>query len=207
LALSENLNNEYLLGYFLDTETTDSPCLLNVLQFADPWNYTLKIAEKAVGESRPKPVDLIETFNYLIGLQVARVSEPLAFVPDGKPHRDADGRLRVKRLRKADPGQTGSWKFQTVAGTTLAGEKTLIVWRTLTADRETDSAVLETYLQTLAINTREQVFDVLYVNGDHTLENLATTPAADEVGLSANRIFKVRMIETEFRKRMFAGAS
>ena len=206
LALSENLNNEYLLGYFLDTETADSPSLLNVLQFADPWNYTLKIAEKAVGESRPKPVDLIETFNYLIGLKVSRVSEPLAFVPDGKPQRDTDGRLRVKRLRKAEIGQPGTWTFQTVAGTTLAGEKTQIVWRTLSADRELDSAVLEAYLQTLAINTREQVFDVLYVNGDHTLENLATTPAADEAGLSANRIFKVRMIETEFRKRMFAGA-
>jgi adenine-specific DNA-methyltransferase len=199
--------SDRLLGYFLDTETADSPSLLNVLQFADPWQYTLRIAEKAVGESRPQPVDLVETFNYLIGLRVARVSEPLAFVPDGKPQRDADGRLRVKRLRKADPGQSCSWTFQTVAGTTLAGEKTLIVWRTLSDDRETDSAVLETYLQTLAINTREQVFDVLYVNGDHTLENLATTPAGEDTGQSATRVFKVRMIETEFRKRMFAGAT
>lgn len=202
LALSDSLNSEYLLGYFLDTETTDSPSLLNVMQFSNPWDYTLKIAEKAVGESRLRPVDLIETFNYLIGLKVARVSEPQAFVPDGEPRRDADGRLRVKRLRKATAGQSDACTFQTIEGVTLAGEKTLIVWRTLSSDPETDAAILDAYLQTLAINTREQVLDVLYVNGDHTLDNLATT-AAD--GLSAARVFKVRRIETEFRKRMFAG--
>ena len=202
LALSDSLNSEYLLGYFLDTETADSPSLLNVMQFSNPWDYTLKIAEKAVGESRLRPVDLIETFNYLIGLKVARVCEPQAFVPDGEPRRDADGRLRVKRLRKATVGQSGTCTFQTIEGVTLADEKTLIVWRTLSSDPETDAAILDAYLQTLAINTREQVLDVLYVNGDHTLDNLATT-AAD--GQSAARVFKVRRIETEFRKRMFAG--
>lgn len=65
--------------YFLDTETADSPSLLNTLRFDDPWNYTLKVAARAVGESRPQPVDLVETFNYLIGLKVARTGEILSF--------------------------------------------------------------------------------------------------------------------------------
>ena len=32
-----------------------------------------------LGESRPQPVDLVETFNYLIGLKVARTGEILSF--------------------------------------------------------------------------------------------------------------------------------
>jgi len=62
------LKEDYTLRYMLDVESRNS--LLNVSAFADPFNYTLKVAAGSVGESKPVKVDLVETFNYLIGLKV-----------------------------------------------------------------------------------------------------------------------------------------
>lgn len=64
------LREDYLLGYWLDIETADSPSLLNIDQFEDPFNYQLNIATGSVGAFKPTRVDLVETFNYLIGLRV-----------------------------------------------------------------------------------------------------------------------------------------
>jgi len=64
------LREDYHLGYWLGVETTDSPSLLNIEQFEDPFNYKLNIGSGSVGATKPTKVDLIETFNYLIGLTV-----------------------------------------------------------------------------------------------------------------------------------------
>jgi adenine-specific DNA-methyltransferase len=65
---------DYTLRYMLDVEARGSVSLLNVENFADPFNYQLNIATGAsVGETRPVAVDLVETFNYLLGLRVRRV--------------------------------------------------------------------------------------------------------------------------------------
>jgi adenine-specific DNA-methyltransferase len=61
-----------MLSYMMDIETEGSASLLNVNRFDDPWNYTMKIATGSAGETRTRPVDLVETFNYLIGLTVIR---------------------------------------------------------------------------------------------------------------------------------------
>lgn len=68
LKHNEALKEDYTLRYMLDVESRDS--LLNVSAFADPFSYTLKIATGSVGETRPVNVDLVETFNCLIGLKV-----------------------------------------------------------------------------------------------------------------------------------------
>ena len=65
------LREDYMLRYQLDVETRDSASLLNLAQFSNPFAYQLKIATGSVGESRPMNVDLIETFNYLLGLRVS----------------------------------------------------------------------------------------------------------------------------------------
>jgi len=62
----------YVLRYMLDVETNGSSSLLNVDRFDDPFNYTMQIATGTVGETRSVAVDLVETFNYLIGLHVRR---------------------------------------------------------------------------------------------------------------------------------------
>ena len=52
---------EYLIRYMLDLESRDS--LLDLEAFRDPFAYRMKITEK--NECKERPVDLIETFNYL----------------------------------------------------------------------------------------------------------------------------------------------
>jgi len=60
---------EYLMKYFLKYETEGSPSLLNLKQFDKPFEYKLKIISSNKGEEVVN-VDLVETFNYLIGLKV-----------------------------------------------------------------------------------------------------------------------------------------
>ncbi|WP_415713001.1 site-specific DNA-methyltransferase [Maridesulfovibrio sp.] len=69
---SPDLHEEYMLSYMMDLETAGSASLLNVDSFNDPWNYTMNIATGSAGETRKRPIDLVETFNYLIGLTVTR---------------------------------------------------------------------------------------------------------------------------------------
>ena len=61
----------YFLRYMLDFETRDSPCRLNVDKLDRPFDYTLKITRN--NEMRDEKVDLVETFNYLLGLHVKTI--------------------------------------------------------------------------------------------------------------------------------------
>jgi adenine-specific DNA-methyltransferase len=68
----EMFGTDYLLGYMLDFETRGSPSLLNLEMFQNPFDYKLNIAE---GEKTIKrQVDIIETFNYLLGIHTERVT-------------------------------------------------------------------------------------------------------------------------------------
>ncbi|MBL0686529.1 MAG: hypothetical protein JJV94_01710, partial [Sulfurospirillum sp.] len=62
---------DYILNYSLDEESQGS--LLNIDTFSTPFNYKLKIATSSVGETKDTNIDLVETFNYLLGLVVERV--------------------------------------------------------------------------------------------------------------------------------------
>ena len=64
--------NGFLLGYMLDMETRDS--LFNLQWFVNPFDMKLRITRN--NETIEEQVDMIETFNYLIGLNVARISYP-----------------------------------------------------------------------------------------------------------------------------------
>jgi adenine-specific DNA-methyltransferase len=59
---------DYLLKYMLQWETRRSEALLNVEKMQNPFTYQLHLHRE--GETRAQPVDLPETFNYLIGLNV-----------------------------------------------------------------------------------------------------------------------------------------
>ena len=65
---SETAQEDYLLNYMLDVETQDH--LFNIEMFRNPFNYQLKVTEN--NELVPTKVDLVETFNYLIGMYVSR---------------------------------------------------------------------------------------------------------------------------------------
>ena len=74
LEQSDSFRESYMLSYMLDVESKGSASLLNIDQFEDPFNYKLKIATGSVGETRPVKVDLVETFNYLLGLTVHHIN-------------------------------------------------------------------------------------------------------------------------------------
>jgi adenine-specific DNA-methyltransferase len=69
----KSFREDYILHYMLDVESRESPSLLNLDRFEDPFSYELNIATGTVGESKPTVVDLVETFNYLIGLRVKTI--------------------------------------------------------------------------------------------------------------------------------------
>lgn len=64
-------SEDYLLHYMLDFESQGS--LLDLERFETPFDYQLLIASSTVGETEATPVDLVETFNYLLGLHVQSI--------------------------------------------------------------------------------------------------------------------------------------
>ena len=108
--------------------------------------------------------------------------------------RDGEGRLHIKGRLKQDA--TGPWWFRTVTGTTPEGRKTLIIWRKLTGNAEQDNLVLETWFRDKqAFSVRDTEFDLIYVNGDNTLENIRLDDES----------WKVRLTEEDFQRLMFEG--
>ena len=97
MGLSETVQNDYLLHYMLDVESRDS--LLNTQHFTKPFDYQLNIATTSAGAYEAKTIDLVETFNYLIGLRVSEIND------------------------KRENG------LVMVQGTNASGEKTLVIWR------------------------------------------------------------------------------
>jgi len=73
LEQHSDFREDYMLHYMLDVESRGSASLLNLDRFEDPFSYQLNIATGTVGETKPTVVDLVETFNYLIGLRVKAI--------------------------------------------------------------------------------------------------------------------------------------
>ncbi len=61
----------YMPKYFLEFETKGSPALVNTELMKDPWNYQLRIWDGYTYDTE-QAVDLVETFNYLIGLHMEK---------------------------------------------------------------------------------------------------------------------------------------
>ncbi|PRX34401.1 adenine-specific DNA-methyltransferase [Paraburkholderia sp. BL18I3N2] len=96
-ALPEQAKNDYLLNYLLDVESRGS--LLSVEDFRRPFDYTLNVAVDSAGAFEPRKIDMVETFNFLIGLRVKHI--------DAQPEHG----------------------FVTVTGTLPGGETCLVLWR------------------------------------------------------------------------------
>jgi adenine-specific DNA-methyltransferase len=69
--MPKETREEYLLSYMLDIETEGSASLLNLDAFENPFEYKLKISNGT--ETTVKTVDVVETFNYLLGLTVRQI--------------------------------------------------------------------------------------------------------------------------------------
>ncbi len=183
------LREQYLLRYMLDVETRGSQSLLNVKAFADPTAYRLWVKKPGSDESRELNVDLLETFNWLIGLAVQHIAAPQSFGAEFE--RDSEKRLRLRGRLRQDAA--GPWWFRTVTGITPEGRKTLIIWRKLTSDPEQDNLVLDEWFTKQGYSTKDYEFQLIYANGD---SNLETLKAPDDT-------WKVRLIEEDFHRLMF----
>lgn len=96
-SLTQSAQDDYLLRYMLDIESRGS--LLSVEQFNTPFDCKLKVAVDSAGAYEDRPIDLVETFNYLIGLRVKHIDMQL---------------------------EQG---FVSIIGSLPTGEKTLVLWR------------------------------------------------------------------------------
>ncbi|WPU23608.1 DNA methyltransferase [Cedecea neteri] len=89
--LPQQAKDDYLLHYMLEVESRDS--LLSVKDFQKPFDYMLNIAIDSAGAFAKQKIDLIETFNYLIGLEVnqidAHIEKGYATVTGILPNRES----------------------------------------------------------------------------------------------------------------------
>lgn len=83
---AKEFREDYVLRYMLELESRAS--LLNLARFEDPFNVTMTITRN--DETKQVAVDLVETFNYLLGLRVKTtervrgVLEVTGISPDGE---------------------------------------------------------------------------------------------------------------------------
>lgn len=187
---TQGFREAYLLNYMLDVETRENQSLLNVRAFNDPTAYKLKIKRPGSDENPEVDVDLLETFNWLIGLNVKRIGVPQSF--NAEFERDTEKRLRLAPKTQLKPDADGPFWFRPVTGTTTDGRKTLVIWRKLTGDTEKDNLILDEWF--MAQGYAE--LDVIYVNGTNNLENLK----------GPDDRWKVRLIEEDFHRLMFEKA-
>ena len=182
-GLASLFGDDYLINYMLDIEAEGS--LLNLDAFKTPFEYKLKVTEN--NETKEKNVDLVETFNYLIGLTVKTASAITYFNAVKDENGEYEGAVRLVK----DIG--GTYGFKQIEGTTPDGKRVLVIWRTISDNLIESNAALDAYFTKHRINPQDREYDIIYVNGDNNLQNIST----DEDS------FKVQMTELEFKKRMF----
>ncbi len=142
-------SEDYLLQYMLVWETRRSETLLNVEKLARPFAYHLHLHRD--GETRVQPVDLPETFNYLIGLNVQTRQVYLT-----QRHKDTE-----KNLGGFVPLCEN--KYLVYRGVTREGRKVVVLWR------ETEGWTHEDYCRDRDFVTAHKLTegaDDIYVNGD-----------------------------------------
>lgn len=92
LAL-DMFGDEYLLKYMLDFETQGSASLISLERFKDPFDYRLRVQEG--DEIVERKVDLIDTFNYMLGITVRKIR---SFETDEGHYRAVLGERNGKRV-------------------------------------------------------------------------------------------------------------
>lgn len=201
---SVEMAREYLLKYWLEFETAGSPSLLNVREFTDPTSYKLKVKQPGSDAQVEKTIDLVETFNWLIGLHVAHLDQPRRYAielvreTDPELPKDQDTRWRSSSIKERDDGEfwfrAVEGHILRVPGDDLSRERVLVIWRKLTGDSGRDQAALEAWLNKRGINPRESEYAYIYISGNHALPS------------DGDAATRVRLIEEAFAQRMWEDA-
>lgn len=153
---------KYLINYMLDIETRDS--LLNLDAFNHPFDYQMKITRK--NETLWHRVDVIETFNYLLGIKVENQSPISYFRAQPAAQPAYEGAVDIIEDAGSDYG------FMSVKGKLQDGSSAIIVWRTVTDDVILSNAALDAYFTSQCKDWDLRNIDSIYVNGDCNLELL-----------------------------------
>lgn len=109
LEFEDDFKDGYMLNYLLDTEYRES--LLDIKMFFNPFNNELNITRN--NEQIPTKVDMVDTFNYLIGLNVEKerwFDDDNICIVMGETHRD---HLRTvvlwRNQEKVDNAKLAEW--------------------------------------------------------------------------------------------------
>jgi adenine-specific DNA-methyltransferase len=109
LEFEDDFKDGYMLNYLLDTEYRES--LLDIKMFFNPFSNELNITRN--NEQIPTKVDMVDTFNYLIGLNVEKerwFDDDNICVVKGDTHRD---HLRTvvlwRNQEKVDNAKLAEW--------------------------------------------------------------------------------------------------
>ena len=177
LDQSDSFRESYMLGYMLEEESKNSPSVLNVSAFDDPFGYQLMVGTGSAGETRPVNVDLVETFNYLIGLKIKSMQTISGYrVVEGE---NLTGKKILVIWRK-------------ICDLNISDDEKI-------ATRAKSNEELDKFFKKQQYNTLDMEFDLIYVNGDNNLMNIPVIPEGEGTQPS----YKVRLIEEEFKKLMF----
>ena len=188
----------------MEFETKGSPSLLNIEQLDDPTAYMLKLKKPGSDEYEEKAVDLVESFNWLIGLHVNHLDSWHSFSasfkrePDTQLPEDQDTRL----ILDGDLQETknGKWLFRKIEGRVCRTpgdmnntDHVLVIWRKLTGNLEEDNVMLDEWFKKYRLSTQDSKLDIIYVNGSNNLPNLRTDDAH----------WNVCLIEEAFHQQMW----
>ncbi len=138
--------DQYIPKYFLEFETRDSQTLVNTQAMQDPWDYRLKVWDGFTYDTE-QAVDLVETFNYLIGLHMQKyITKEL----DGK-------------------------KYQFILGHNNANKQILAVWRSVKDwtidDYKADAAILKKELKAFTYDLL-YINDQAHIEGYQPIEEV-----------------------------------
>ena len=184
LPENSELKQEFLLSYMLFKETEDSKCMLNIDLLKNPFDYRMKIAKNnEIGE---RTIDLVETFNYLIGFSVIKNYSIQRY--------DAEFKVDFYEKEIAQLKLGEKYNFKLIEGILPNGDFALIIWRNISTDIKKDNLVLNAFIETKKEELSNFSYDVIYVNGDNFIKNI-----------NFCKNLKVKLIEEEMKKKMFEG--
>lgn len=136
----------YIPKYFLEFETKGSKTLVNTEAMKDPWDYKLKVWDGFTYDTE-QAVDLVETFNYLIGLH----------------------------MQKCITKELNGKKYQFVLGHNNANKNILVVWRSVKDwsldDYNADAAALKEELKSFAYDLL-YINDQAHIEGYQPIEEV-----------------------------------
>jgi adenine-specific DNA-methyltransferase len=138
--------DQYIPKYFLEFETKGSQTLVNTAAMQDPWDYKLKVWDGFTYDTE-QGVDLVETFNYLIGLH----------------------------MQKCITKELNGKKYQFVYGHNNSNKNILAVWRSVKdwtlEDYKADATVLKEELKDFSYDLL-YINDQAHIEGYQPIEEV-----------------------------------